>query len=768
MDADVNRPNKVLKGPRACATCARAKSRCIPGPNANGGKCERCHRLDKPCSSQTPAPPRKRKEPKPTRVAELERKLENLTARLESAAAAGASAGANQSQGQAPSPGSPEEAVEDSHRTTTAGLSQPLADISTWNSNPITTAAPSAANNPTIDYNFAHIFGADGPLYNQPDQPPSTPSTHLDASSSLGSTRSGGLSGGQPPPSQIPPRLTTPKPLLWPEDAEAEAMLTLYQAALSHQFPFTPIDPRLSSRELREKRPFLWKAAMMSAYHLDGPRQMALGDQLLKEIIEAAMVSAQKDLDLLQGLQLFICWYHYNLKSSQLTNLVFLARSICSSLGLTESTHLNSVKGRLDQFTPKCLENMRALAGTYYITTITFATNRRPDALMNTSCAELCCEIIEKLNKTPSDIFLVWLVRAQQLIQAIVWRLALCQSTTLQPSHMPLAAVIRDFAQQIEVFKQSVPEHIADNPTLIGHMYVAEMLLYEIAIHPSHPDEATNLNLPPSPPSSHSPSASSSHSHSQFSAQPNNSKRPRGTGLSLQDRFDFLWSCLRAAKGFLVNRYAFSLGSPSSVFACTLEEQQQELEYRLRNPRFSCISSSDFIYTFLTSLKLIMLSLPGWDLDIVRREMCFVDFLERQCVEMEIITARRQRQFSQAGAPLATEIIDTFAKLTRKMRSLSEQMRAELETSCSPSQINQQQQSQNQTVGLQQHFNNANPLTTMADHGSSLEQQLTSSSSTTVYDTTEDLMRDLEHHMIWNDMSLDWSGLDMGGVDFAM
>lgn len=331
--------------------------------------CQRCHRLDKPCSSQTPAPPRKRKEPKPTRVAELERKLEDLTARLESAAGAGA----NQSQGRSPSRGLSEEAVQDNHRTTIAGSSQPLVNANTWDISQPTAATNGAnhnGNNPTIDYNFAHIFGTDGPLYNQVELPPSTPSTHLKDSSSLGSSRSNELRGGQPPSPQVPPHITTPKPLLWPEDAEAEAMLTLYQATLAHHFPFTPIDPRLSSRELRQKRPFVWKAAMMSAYHLDGPRQTALGNQLLKEIIEAAMVSAQKDLDLLQGLQLLICWYHYNLKSSQLTNLVFLARSICSSLGLTESTHLNSVKGRLDQFTPKCLDNMRALTGTYYITTV--------------------------------------------------------------------------------------------------------------------------------------------------------------------------------------------------------------------------------------------------------------------------------------------------------------------------------------------------------------------------------------------------------------
>jgi hypothetical protein len=46
-DADMN-PNmgdpihanhKMNKGPRACSTCAKAKARCVPGPDAR--KCER-------------------------------------------------------------------------------------------------------------------------------------------------------------------------------------------------------------------------------------------------------------------------------------------------------------------------------------------------------------------------------------------------------------------------------------------------------------------------------------------------------------------------------------------------------------------------------------------------------------------------------------------------------------------------------------------------------------------------------------------------------
>ena len=161
---------------------------------------------------------------------------------------------------------------------------------------------------------------------------------------------------------------------------------------------------------------------------------------------------------------------------------------------------------------------------------------------------------------------------------------------------------------------------------MTGHIYVSQILLYENALQP-----------------------------------------PTSSTLSPQDKLTFLWSCVHAAKGFLANRY-----SDSSVFPAPHEQQTAELEYRLRNPKFICMSSTDFIYTFLTALKLIMLQLPGWDLDSVRRELQFGEFLDRQCCEMEAIASRRQAQFARTGR--GAYPADGFVNLAKKMRCLSEQM----------------------------------------------------------------------------------------------
>ena len=65
--------------------------------------------------------------------------------------------------------------------------------------------------------------------------------------------------------------------------------------------------------------------------------------------------------------------YHYNLNSFQMTNLLYLARSMCASLGFSELQGTNEPK----DFSSECLERMRAFAGTYYLVTVYVSADQR-------------------------------------------------------------------------------------------------------------------------------------------------------------------------------------------------------------------------------------------------------------------------------------------------------------------------------------------------------------------------------------------------------
>ncbi|KAK4188676.1 protein priB [Podospora australis] len=614
--------SKVSKGPRACATCARAKSRCIPGPDGQQ-KCERCHRLCKPCSQQTPAPPRKRKDPKPTRVSELERRIEDLTALIGSsqnlavaaAAAASIKVPIRDLSVVHPPPLHPE------------GMGQhPGSFPGAYMTAPSLTQKVYPIRQGPWDDPAPHLFPREEVSFVSPEEQPSQ-----QPQDPLRSVRGGSLGGMQTesPSSRSSPH-TQHQDDEWPGEEEAEQLLADYRTHMCHLFPFVRVPRHLTSAQIREQRPFLWKAVMMEACHQDGPRQMVLGNRLLEDISEAAFMPVKATLDMLQGTQLLVAWFNYNLVKSQTTNLLFLIRSITSSL------NYDDLEGE-DGWSSESLEKMRAFAGTYYMVTVAFTTNKNPDYMVESPCLSKCCQILRSRREYETDELLVYLVRTQQATQYVARSLK--QHNTHQKEIQPLAALIEKLRRGLHTFKSTLPPDIKENPAIKGHIQVAELLLYQSSFHEpetSHWSSQESPVVPMSP---------------------------------TEERLQMLWDCARVVREFLAARF----------------------EYKMTDyPRFVCMSSFPFTFVFLTLLKLMTLRLPGWDLKTVREELGFEQFVERQIEDMEFTAARRKKRSrsrvsggaSNQNSPedpdgprsingyQEIDEDDPFVKLARKIRNL--------------------------------------------------------------------------------------------------
>ncbi|EEU46134.1 uncharacterized protein NECHADRAFT_92898 [Fusarium vanettenii 77-13-4] len=418
------------KGPKACTTCAKAKARCVPGPEGSL-KCDRCHRLDKTCMSQTPAPPRPRKSPKLSKIAALEKRLEELSSHVR-----------HDSSSRSPTP-SPEAETE------------PASEL---------------CSKTDSSWDFNHIF----PLKQSSDS--QTP---------------------HPPASE--PGKRRPWDSWWPTPHEAELLLAGYRNIHACLFPFVRVPEHLTALEVRENRPFMWKAIMMVGCFLDGARQVKLGEELLAEIGRAAVVDGLKSLDLLHGLQMLVAWFHYALKGSQVTNLLFLARSMCVNLTFKEDASLQG------EAMEQNLDHMRAYAGTYYLNTLVFTANKRPDVLMNTSSLETCCKALEANMQYPSDEYL-----SISLTMTV-------ENIGQHAMKLPLTMVVRSFQDQLDQYRNSLGPRFSGNDNLKSHIHVAEVLLYEIAL---------------------------SDQHSTASYMP------------LTDRLQLLWGCLRSLKSFFDLRFS--------------------------------------------------------------------------------------------------------------------------------------------------------------------------------------------------------------------
>lgn len=225
----------------------------------------RCHRLNKECVSQRPAPPRAKKAPKRSRVAELEKRLDELSSQFVDGGVAVSAVAAGNPRSE-PSTGP--------------------ASISTSSTNGLSvTERPGQQQRRQQTkceriVTFEYLF-------------PSPRSESAEASgwsSEAGSNDCVAADG------------------LWPAPAEAEALLLQYHDTHAPLTPFVVVPKHLKAAELRRQRPFLWKAVMMVGCFFDGPRQHRLGKELLAELGRMAVMDGNRSLETLQGLLLIIGW----------------------------------------------------------------------------------------------------------------------------------------------------------------------------------------------------------------------------------------------------------------------------------------------------------------------------------------------------------------------------------------------------------------------------------------------------------------------------
>ncbi|KAL6692631.1 hypothetical protein J3F84DRAFT_103546 [Trichoderma pleuroticola] len=552
------------KGPKACTTCAKAKARCIPGPERSS-KCERCQRLNKECVSQRPAPPRAKKAPKRSRVAELEKRLDELSSQFVDGVVA---------VNPRPKPSSTgPESVSTSSTTGQSLTERPHGHGQ----------RPQRRQKTKCDslVTFEYLF----------------PSPRSESAEASGWSSEAGSND------------YVAVDRLWPDAAEAEALLLQFHDTHAPLAPFVVVPKHLTAAELRRQRPFLWSVVMMVSCFVDGPRQHRLGNEVMAELGRLVVMDGSKRLETLQGLLLIIGWHNFALRSAQLTNLLFLARSmsvntantgcLCGATGTTSKDEIRWGE----------LEYARAYVGTYYVNAIVFNTNKKADAFMNTSQLDTFCNMLTSPGEYPSDIYLAKLVKIQMLSQSISMAMTF-DPTQPQPMQLPLTMVIQTFQEQIDAYRASLPPHLVDNGTIQCHMAISEILLADISISDPHCSSV---------------------------------------GLSLDDRIQLLWSCLRALRRFYT--------AHAAVKCCDISDKDR------RN--FLGLNASDLAYSIITGIKMLIIRLPGWDARYIVSELGIREILDQEIEVVGAVVARRESDRWMEEDPL-----DRMHKLLKYAREL--------------------------------------------------------------------------------------------------
>jgi hypothetical protein len=162
------------------------------------------------------------------------------------------------------------------------------------------------------------------------------------------------------------------------DDMEAlesdEALLSLYRTRLSPQFPFVIIDDGVTANELRKSRPFLAKAINMVASLRNRRAMWNQSKLLLRYISDSTFTHSDRSLDLLQGIIVFLGFYHYFcFAHGHFNSLTHLAVSMLADMRLDRPrAKLPSRKKYphgIDPEEPKAISNdeRRAILAVWYI-----------------------------------------------------------------------------------------------------------------------------------------------------------------------------------------------------------------------------------------------------------------------------------------------------------------------------------------------------------------------------------------------------------------
>ncbi|KAF9876741.1 hypothetical protein CkaCkLH20_05587 [Colletotrichum karsti] len=215
----------------------------------------------------------------------------------------------------------------------------------------------------------------------------------------------------------------SPGPAPPPTDSDP-ALLSIFQGPLTQVYPFVVIPPGTSAADLQASRPFLMSCIRMVA-SFRSPRSMqAQMYQLKAHVAEQMLLRSERSLDLLSGLVVMVGWYHHHcMAHTQLQNLVALAVTQASELGLTRSPgyqeRTSLMVQNLGEIRERTNEQKRLLLAVWYLSSTVSGGLQQIESLTFTPYMRRCLRDLETAREYESDAYLACLVKIQILSNKI-------------------------------------------------------------------------------------------------------------------------------------------------------------------------------------------------------------------------------------------------------------------------------------------------------------------------------------------------------------
>ncbi|KAG8165270.1 hypothetical protein KVR01_005545 [Diaporthe batatas] len=437
---------------RACEACRGLKVRCETVPEDPEGACKRCAKAGRNCVITQPT--RKRQKKTDNRVAELEKKIDALTATL-SAAKAGQPSQPGTSVSTHPEAGPP------------GGWDADGTGISASAVPPVAKAGQKRKRSAPV---------ANG--------------GHTPASSSSNEHHDLVARG------------------IITADSAAH-LLDRYNYQMAPHLPGVVFPPHLTADELRKTRPVLFLAVMaVASSSLPEVKRVAFRE-LFQAFADSILIKGEKSIELVQALTLAAMWYlpPENLDELKFYQLVHMAMIMALDLGLGRGRPRGSKPTawgaqpprRQVQPDPTTIEARRTWLLCYYMTVNTAMALHRPFLLRWTSFMAECMDILESSPEAaPTDKYFCHLVWTHRLAEEIGFQFCMDDpSVPVSLSDHMTQHRIRGFERELDKHKNQVPVELL-HPSLRLSFHTLSLYMHELALQTDPADAIKSPFVPES------------------------------------------------------------------------------------------------------------------------------------------------------------------------------------------------------------------------------------------------------------------------------
>ncbi|KAL9581899.1 MAG: hypothetical protein Q9203_005714, partial [Teloschistes exilis] len=277
--------------------------------------------------------------------------------------------------------------------------------------------------------------------------------------------------------------------------ALASALFEEYTRRMAHHLPLVVFPPDTPAGTIRKHRPTLFLAILSVASGQDHPDiQRILAKEIMRTFADKIVYGGEKSLELIQALQVVTIWsWPEENREPQTYQLIHMAAVMAIDLGLgkriksdrepSQSLWKEYSRTKAMAQAMEDPDSWRAWLGCYLLCASASMGLRRPNLIRWTSQMDDCLESLKTCpDNLPLDSVLVDLVRLQRLADDVGNQISLDDSSHMGISDIKTQYALKGFERQMRDWEQQASKQ-ANSMPLTFNFHVANLYMHELAMH---------------------------------------------------------------------------------------------------------------------------------------------------------------------------------------------------------------------------------------------------------------------------------------------